>query len=383
MILFNSDMQKEKIASILLVIILIAVISAFILTEYGDEIFENVSEKKKVIEYGDCAVVNYIGRYASNNSIFDSSYLDPENKTGGISHEVFVTLEAESLPPEGYENFSQYYIEGFIKGLKGLKQGQTATIGPIPPEEAYGIKPKIGDVINLTTFFGYTFEIAVVEIQENKIMPADPVNYQYYYGNITTTLYTIRENWHYVGEVLESYYIFWDNSTAVTKINETLIWMYTTPTTELGENFTYSTVDAISTETIYPENTSSISKINDSTIVITHNPMINDNIIVNVFTGYGYSPYEYTVESVTSDIINTSIADETGNKTYLNFDRTTTIERNETYNITTSAIPKEILEDQLFSVLRSYSSDFKWSFDKLADETLYFDVTIEKVYKTS
>jgi len=57
MILFNSDMQKEKIAAIGLVIIIVVALSAFIIAEYGDEIFTNISEEKLSIEYGDCADV--------------------------------------------------------------------------------------------------------------------------------------------------------------------------------------------------------------------------------------------------------------------------------------------------------------------------------------
>jgi len=37
-----------------------------------------------------------------------------------------------------------------MEGLIGLEQGQTATIGPIPPEDAYGIYPQVGDVIDVS-----------------------------------------------------------------------------------------------------------------------------------------------------------------------------------------------------------------------------------------
>jgi hypothetical protein len=210
-----------------------------------------------------------------------------------------------------------------------------------------------------------------------------PSDFELYYGTGNTTLYTLREDWHYVGEIIDTAYTFWDNSSIVTKINETLLWMYTTPTTDIDENFTWTEVDAVTgIQTTFPENMSSITNITDDVIIVTCNPDINTTIVESVFTGFTYIDTPYTVESVTADKINTSITDSTGNKTYKEFDRTTTIQRNETQNIT-QIFPGELLEEQLFSYLRAIDSNFELSYSNLAGETLYFEVTIEKVYKTS
>ena len=99
----------------------------------------------KSIQIGDCVDVHYIGRYASNNSVFDSSYEDVNNKTGGSPLKVFVSLNSsEKSPKAGYITV----IEGLAEGLIGLKEGDESTIGPIPPEKAYGNKLGIGDTFN-------------------------------------------------------------------------------------------------------------------------------------------------------------------------------------------------------------------------------------------
>ncbi len=66
-------MQKEKIALIALVIIVIGALSVFLIAVNTD-IFENLFKEKLTIAEDDCADVNYIGRFASNNTVFDSSY---------------------------------------------------------------------------------------------------------------------------------------------------------------------------------------------------------------------------------------------------------------------------------------------------------------------
>jgi len=371
-------MQKEKVAVIALVVIIVCAISAFLVLEYGQDILKNLTGQKTTIELGDCVDVNYIGKY-TNSTIFDSSYNDTTNKTGGIPLKIFVSFNDTQMPPSGYEDYYSGIIKGLMEGLIGLKEGDKVTIGPIPPEKAYGVYPKIGDVMNFSSLLGYTAEFKLIEIQENASMPSE---LEYYFGNGTTTLCTLRDETHYIGEIIDVY-PFWENSSVVTKINETMLWMYATPSTVIGENFTYLEVDETTgLITEYPESSSSISFINDTIIEMTHNPEINTTINISQTTQYGlYHRYSYTVESLTADKINASITDSTGNKTYVDFDRTETIQRNRTMNIT-QPIPAEYLE-MLFSSLRSLDSNFKLSYHPLADQTLYFEVKIEKVYKTS
>ena len=69
-----------------------------------------------------------------------------------------------------------------------------------------------------------------------------------YFGMDNTNLYVLKEDWHFIGEVLDitSIYLSWGNSSVVTKINDTKLWMYTTPTNEVGEYFTWRYLDIIS-----------------------------------------------------------------------------------------------------------------------------------------
>ena len=146
MILFNTVMQKEKIALAAIVIIIIVLLSALIVT--SEDVFKNLfGEKKEIsdtVEVGDCVDVNYIGRFQVNNTVFDTSY---ENiaKEAGIYNDnktyqplkIFVDPDGTLTLPEGYENYSSSMIPGFIKGLIGMKEGENKTV-VVPPEDAYG-----------------------------------------------------------------------------------------------------------------------------------------------------------------------------------------------------------------------------------------------------
>jgi FKBP-type peptidyl-prolyl cis-trans isomerase 2 len=147
--LFNPDMQKEKIAIISLVLIIIVVLSAFLVITYKDQLFGD--EEKKVnpaIEYGDCADVYYIGRF-TNGTIFDTNIKEVAIQAGIYSEEkeefglytlARVFVDPDFLyysPPEGYENYSQEYIAGYLNGLVGMKKGGIKNV-TIPPEDAYG-----------------------------------------------------------------------------------------------------------------------------------------------------------------------------------------------------------------------------------------------------
>jgi hypothetical protein len=211
-------MQKEKIALIALVIIVVAALSVFLIAVNTD-IFETLFEGQKTIESGDYADVHYIGKYASNDSIFDSSYAFPENKTGGTPTKIFATLNITAVPGENYTAYSNMiddqFIEGFIENLIGMKQGQTKTTASIPAEKAYGVSPKVGDLADLTEYIenvygidleGKNYSYTVFSIKNNSTMP--PM-YASYFGNITTTIFTVRDNSHYIGEFI-ALYSSWD-----------------------------------------------------------------------------------------------------------------------------------------------------------------------------
>ena len=148
MILFNSVMQKEKLAAIGLVIIIIGALSTYFFVTYGEEILENLFGKEEDtgpvgIGIGDCADVNYIGRFV-NGTVFDTNYEDVAIEHGLYNEtrdyepqKVFVNPNQDLTLPEGYGNYSSYFVTGFLNGLVGMKEGETKNV-TLPPEDAYG-----------------------------------------------------------------------------------------------------------------------------------------------------------------------------------------------------------------------------------------------------
>lgn len=395
MISFSSDMNPEKkseskkdktvIAVALLTIIIIGVLSVYFIATYYPDIMENLFQEEKTIEFGDFVEVHYIVRYDSNDTIFDSSYADPENKTGGTPIKVFVSLNSTETPPEEYSTYSNMigddFVEGFINGLIGLKTNQVDTIGVLDPEEAYGISPKAGDIIDLTEVAGTNYILKILEINENEQMPVELTQY---FGDGNTTIYVLREESHFIGEMIDIYSDalgtpIWMNATEVTKINETHLWHYTTPDMDMYENFTWVFTNLEEGYMInYPTNSTDITSINETSFIITHSPKINDTI--QYFDNNNPTGIGYVVESINDKII-TYLDDGSSeeNKTIREFNRIETIQRNRTQQITTS-FPLEYLE-MLFSFLRTSDSGILYSLGPLADEKIYFEVTIVDVHK--
>jgi FKBP-type peptidyl-prolyl cis-trans isomerase 2 len=384
MILFNTVMQNEKIAVIALVVIIVGALSVFLAATYGEDILNNLFQEEKTIELGDCADVNYIGTLV-NGTVFESSYTYPDNKTGGTPLKIFVTMNKSETPPTEYPQYLSDRIEGFMEGLVGLKEGETATIGPIPPEKAYGVTPKVGDIIDLSALGGGEASLKVLEVNENAPMPSEME--EWFPGVTQTTVYVVRDESHYIGEIIDTYVDdesipHWENATVVTKINETLLWKYTTPLEDKYENLTWVDTNLIEQYQItYPADASKITSINETIFIVTITPAINETI--QVYDDENPYGLYYIVENVTDDKIITYLDDDSSveNRTIREFDRNLTVQRNETVNIT-YLFPSEYLE-MLFEYLRSADSSTIYSTGELADKTLYFEVEIVEVYKTS
>jgi len=360
--------------------------------EQSSQATVKITLKIGTVELGDCIDIHYIGKY-EDDSIFGYSYEDVVTMTGGTPLNIFLSTDEEAFPPEGYDVYSnlvanQYYVEDFITGLVGLNIGDTKTIGPIAPNASFGVRPIEGDIIDLTAFNSGVFSI--FGIKEKVDMPE---MYAEVFGNITTTLYTLRDESHFIGEIIDIY-SFWEDSSIVTRINDTLIWTYTTPTTDINENLTWS--ETIIDEELgsqflyeYPVNASYISSIDKDTIKVTHNPEINSTISVSSYIpewGQYMSYITYTVEKLTADKINVSYTDPLSSDEttlYKDLDRITTIERNQTQNITQDALPGELLEVLVFSYLRSTDDTFTLGASPFT-ETTYIDVKILDIeYKSS
>jgi len=391
-------MKNERTIAITLVVIIILLLSALIVLTNKD-IFENLFSEGKAIKYNDCVDIHYIGKH-ENGGIFAYSYDNLTKKTGENTLKIFVTNSSSAAPPKDFETYSnnfsysnpydfsgekQYYFEELIQSLVGMKKGETKTIGPITPVGNFGVEPEIGDKIDLSALVGVNNTIySVFDKQEDVPIPEE---YKADLGDITTTLYTLRQEFYNVGDSMDAMYPFWKNSSVVTKINETLIWVYTTPATGIGENFTWSetSTDASGQQIVatFPENSSAISSMNESTIVVTHTPEINSTIQESYNTIYGAIPGNtYTVNNVTDEVINTSYQDQyTGNTSYKEFNRTSIVERNQTQTIIMDPMPAEVLEPVL-SYLRDSDPDFIYGCSPFI-KPIYLDIKVIEIHKKS
>jgi len=385
MILFNTVMQNEKIAIITLVVIIVGALSVFLAATYGEDILNNLFQEEKTIELEDCADVNYIGKLV-DGTVFDSSYTYPDNKTGGIPEKIFVSLNETETPPEGYELYSPsmgtegFMIEGFLEGLVGLKAGETATIGPIPPEKAYGAnKLGIGDTFstsNLAMVMNQTVE--VIELTDESIslkwIGMEDL------GNFTMPQMIIKNLSSLDQNEMVIYpppYYLWENSSKIINIADETVEVKLTPTK--GTNIS-ETIQVVQYNDkiifILPDATTAV--LNDTSITLTTSPEVGNNYTYSQDVGYEVINMTLTIESVVNDTINISILYE-GEKTYqlsnktLNFDRTYSMPR----------LYKDIppmYQEYIFGqdIIRA-----GYSMHELAGKELIFEVTIENVYKTS
>lgn len=375
--------KKRNLALAIIIIVIAGALATVLLLQTDEqgksilnEILDNFFKEEDVIEYGDYADIHYIGRYSNNDTIFDSSYENPDNKSGGEPLNFFVTLNSSETPDALHSDYSNSingdFVKGFIENLIGLKKGENITTDGISPENAYGIRPSEGDIINLTEFGGGI--VKIVKIKENAKTPPEWVQFGLD-PNQTMTIYTLRDESHYIGEYVELNYPSWENSSVVTKINETLIWMRINPPYDIGEKFEW--IDIKGAEPItYPDNSTSITSINDTTIVLNHAPSVNESIQVQE----GFSIVSYTIENLTNDKI-IGYIEESGNKTYKEFNRTTIIERNQTQEIIVD-VPDLSLE-QIFPYVRELDPNFTLSLSPLADKNVYFEIEIIDIYKAS
>ena len=382
---FDGGMQSEKIAVIALVVIIVGALSGYLLVTHGEDIFgnlfgENEESELGTIALGDCADVNYIGRYASNGTVFDSSYEDAENKTGGIPLQMFIsTNSSETSPKSGYMGI----IEGLAEGLVGLKENDTATIGPIPPEKAYGAK-KLG--------IGDTFSTINLALEMNQTVQVTKLNSNFIslkWINVETlgkftmpqmilkNLTSMDQN-DYV--IIPPPYYIWENSTEIINITDETVTVKTTPTSSenISENLKPVQIGITDMIFIFPDATT--ATWNETTITVTSSPEIGKSYPFSQDTGYGYAiNITFTVEDINNDTINISVMYEgSDEKMYQDINRTQEFNRIFTMPRLYKNIPL-MYQEYIFAedLPRGYS------LNKLAGESLIFDVEIVKVYKTS
>jgi FKBP-type peptidyl-prolyl cis-trans isomerase 2 len=376
---FSTVMQKEKIALIALVIIVVAAISTFVVAVNTD-IFDNLFKEKLTIEEVDCAEVNYIGRYASNNTIFDSSYTFVENKSGGTPLKIFISYNDSATSPKA--GYSSGMIEGFKDGLIGMQEGQTKTIGPIPPEKAYGVqKLTVGSIfttqylafgmnqtVEVTNYTSENLSLRWIQLEDlgNFTMP------QLIISNLQSTNETEMV-------IYPPPYYIWENATSITNITDTTVMVKTTPTRSTNLSTEVKDVrDGQKQMLIFPN--ASIATWDENTITVECSPLIGHNYTLQTPGVSGTVNITVTVNSITGDMINVTITnDQSPEPTYLDVYRILTFNR-------TFSMPRVYTDIPSMYISYFYGEDIQkagYSLEPLAGETLLFEVTVEKVYKTS
>ena len=364
--------DKTGLAILALTVIIVAVITVFLVVTYYPQ--------AKVIAEGDCVDLNYIGRYASNNTIFDSSYNDTTNKTGGTPLNIFVTMNKSSLPPTGYEKYSQEFIDGLMERLVDLHEGQTTTIGPIPPEKAYGAhKLAVGDIFSTQTITASNFyheinqSVQVMSFTEDGLV-LKWMNPEELIGNFTMPeailMADLTAAQYSIYDSIPPYYI-WENSSEIVNITDTTVMIKTTPTTtnNLTKDVTLSVAGTQMTF-VFPD--ASTATWNETAISLTSSPVTGANYIFN----YSGTLYDITIGNITADHVNISVVAE-GQEMPIQLNRTITFNR-------IYEMPRLYTIPSMFEAV--FSSDLEkagYSLNNLAGESLLFEVTIEKVYKTS
>jgi len=398
MISFKPGMNNEKIAMIALVIIIAGALSLFLVSSFGGDIIDNLfddtttpTQGDNVIEEGDCADVNYIGRYATNDTVFDSSYDDVDEKTGGNPLNIFVATDKTLPSPTGYSNYTSGFIDGLLTRLIGKEEGGTYTL-EIPPAEAYGAKKlAVGNQFQSSSFALNTINTALSLNQTLEVTKLTDTNLSLKwvnldnYGKFTMPQIVLNDLLAATQEdmiLIPPPHFIWENASEIIDYDEETVTIKTTPTKT--ENL-YDTFEQVQfgfgqndVFSIFPDATT--ATYNESTITLTSDPEVGAEYEYS----YSYFGQEivmtYTVINKTDETIGLRIVtegyDETQNQTV---QRTLSFDRIYEFPRTYDDIPTEY-QDALIGMDLEREG---YSLNKLAGETLIFEVTIENVYKTS
>jgi hypothetical protein len=324
-----------------------------------------------LIAIGDCADVNYIESYASNNTIFNSS--------GGTPLKIFVSYNKSVTSPK--PGYTSEVIEGLTEGLIGMEEGQTKIIGPIPPEKAYGKKLTVGSIFTTQyTAFGMNQTVEVTKYTSEYLslkwigmenlgtftMPQLIVNNLQSSNETEMTIYP------------PPYYI-WENATSIISIADNGVTVRTTPTrstslSDVVKDVRYGEKQML----IFPNATT--ASWDDNTITVVCEPVIGQNYQFQTQGYTGMIDVTVHINNIIGDKINVTITnDQSSEPTYLDVYKILTFSRNYVMSREYNNIPPSYIS-------YFYAQDIEnagYSTGPLAGESITFVVTIEKIYKTT
>lgn len=340
--------------TVLLAIGVLVVIAAAASAYYGYEQWEE--SRPLEVDEDDFVEMYYIA-YFENETVFASSFGVTSNITSDTPFtpgdnltalKAYIGTDAPTRYPTDWTSSSLGRIAnaevgelpGLMDELIGMQEGDEKTIGPLPPEEAYGFP--IEENI--------TFSSALAGVSQNfKIATISNGNLTLHWIPNIGEKFTLPMFWD--EEPIANPYWVWKNATEVVAMNETSATVFTTPN-ELHDL------------TLYPfwENVSDAT-YNETTISLSTTPAVGET-----FTYYGAT---YTVEDVTEDFINISII--YGNETYYQgVNRTLSFNRTFQLNRIFPGVQQSYIQQDLLAA--GYTTG------EMAGKTVYFRVKILNIY---
>jgi len=368
--------RSGVIALVVLLIIVAAASSAFLYFKY---VYVPPSTEN-VVEKGDCVDVNYIARYASNNTVFSSSYSDVKNKTGENPLKVFVSLDKKAIPPANYSSYSSSplgMIEGFIPDLIGMKKGETKTV-VVPPDKAYGNYSKLseGDVfVTNATAPPMNQTVQVVNLTDSSIslkwmdvegMDSFTMPQAVLIQNMSGMVFSPYD-------YLPPYYVF-KNCSEIVNVTDENVTVKTTP--DKTENIVDQVTlfpDGKNLGLIFPD--ASTASWNETTITITSTPV--EGSIYNL--SYMGINLTVIVNNVTDSQMNVSVEFQGQTSPIGLINKTVSFNRTYVLPRVYKNIPMYLAK----SILGSSLEKSGYSLNKLSGETLIFEISVKNIYKTS
>lgn len=394
-------MQNEKIAIIALIIIIAGALSVYLISENQEDLFSNLFPSdtdapivvgNTTVAEGDCIDIQYIGRYATNNTVFDSSYTDDEYTVPGTPLKVFVTTDPTILPPAEYQaNYTSGIIEGLMEQLVGTELDETYTFN-IPDEKAYGEKKLMeGATFNSSTFAINSLDPNLSLNQTLRVTSLNTSSLSLEWINIDSdSKFTMPQI--ILGDlssqvqdemiIIPPPYFIWENSSEIQSINDDTVTVVTTPTslesiTDTIEQINYG-LGEDDIYMLFPDVTT--ASYDETTITLTSDPTEGNT--------YNYSldyfgqtiAILYTIEEVTSDSINISLSyDQSEEKQYITVNMTYSFDRVYEMKKTYTDVPMLYAESLIGPDIQREG----YSLHELAGEDLIFEVFIENIIKTS
>ncbi len=372
--------QDKIIYSVFIIVVSFLVSATVIIASHPKEMS---SVEQITVEDGDCVLISYIGRYASNQTIFASSYNDISNMSNNTPFAAFISLKENTS--SWHDQFTKI-IPGLAEGIIGMKKGEEKVIGPIHPDKAFYEKPEKGDCFNSTiaTYGSYLQEFEVMSLGESLEVWWMDVGETGDIQNPPKYLFEINQPPSYGFDVSERISILppfdlFDNGTEIINITKDTVSYRLMDDAKLNMNEQRSVLELqwgiYANEKAFLFLNHTKFTMNDSSFTIQINPPNINQIFLPDTDGFNV----LTIEEVNNETISVSIDYSKSNHSVeqftfprsLTFDRMITIPRH--YSI----------HSAYFDYIDSDLAEEKLGLGAFAGEELSYEVMINKIFKKS